>query len=145
MNTGKWKMALRPEGGEWKECEREGGRGDWNINSLSYLPPGDVRDLRCQNVTSKHGGDRYGLLAFTEQGVAMLSGILKSERADAVNIALMRAFSSGMAASMRVSKRGWAAKKSTRRGRVGVVEGAKAPGGEVCGGDVAGYHSPRKA
>ncbi len=48
--------------------------------------------MRCQNVTSKHGGDRYGLLAFTEQGVAMLSGILKSERAVAVNIAIMRAF-----------------------------------------------------
>lgn len=57
-----------------------------------HLPPGDVQALRCQNVTSKHGGNRYGLLAFTEQGVAMLSGILKSERAVAANIAIMRAF-----------------------------------------------------
>ena len=48
--------------------------------------------LRCQNVTSKRGGDRYGLLAFTEQGIAMLSSVLKSERAAEVNVAIMRTF-----------------------------------------------------
>ena len=37
-------------------------------------------------------GLRYRPMAFTEQGVAMLSGVLKSERAIEVNIAIMRAF-----------------------------------------------------
>jgi len=40
----------------------------------------------------KHGGRRYRPYAFTEQGVAMLSSILNSERAVRVNIAIMRAF-----------------------------------------------------
>ena len=48
--------------------------------------------MRCQNVTSKRGGDRYGVLAFTEQGVAMLSSVLKSDRAAEVNVAIMRVF-----------------------------------------------------
>ena len=50
--------------------------------------------LRCQNGTSKmgHGGSRYLPYAFTEQGVAMLSGVLTSPRAIKVNIAIMRAF-----------------------------------------------------
>jgi len=50
--------------------------------------------LRSQNVTSKpqRGGRRYRPYAFTEQGVAMLSSVLNSERAIAVNIQIMRAF-----------------------------------------------------
>jgi hypothetical protein len=49
--------------------------------------------LRSQIVTSKgRGGRRYNPLAFTEQGVAMLSSVLRSERAVQVNIAIMRAF-----------------------------------------------------
>lgn len=40
----------------------------------------------------KHRGKRYRPYAFTEQGVAMLSSVLKSERATKVNIAIMRAF-----------------------------------------------------
>lgn len=48
--------------------------------------------LRCQNVTSKRGGRRYLPYAFTEQGIAMLSSVLNSERAIEVNIAIMRAF-----------------------------------------------------
>lgn len=40
----------------------------------------------------KHRGKRYLPYAFTEQGVAMLSSVLKSERAMKVNIAIMRAF-----------------------------------------------------
>ena len=43
-------------------------------------------------MTSSWGGIRYQPFAFTEQGVAMLSGILKSERAVEVNIAIMRTF-----------------------------------------------------
>ena len=55
-----------------------------------HLSPEETNALRCQNVTSKRGGDRYGVLAFTEQGVAMLSSVLKSERAAEVNVAIMR-------------------------------------------------------
>lgn len=57
-----------------------------------HLSPDEANDLRCQNVTSKRGGDRYGVLAFTEQGVAMLSSVLKSDRAAEVNVAIMRVF-----------------------------------------------------
>ncbi|MBI2801053.1 MAG: ORF6N domain-containing protein [Gammaproteobacteria bacterium] len=50
--------------------------------------------LRSQSVISSgaHGGRRYVPYAFTEQGVAMLSSILRSPRAIAVNIEIMRAF-----------------------------------------------------
>jgi phage regulator Rha-like protein len=50
-------------------------------------------DLRCQFGTSNsRGGRRYRPYAFTEQGVAMLSSVLRSQRAVQVNIAIMRAF-----------------------------------------------------
>jgi len=50
--------------------------------------------LRSQSAISKpgSGGRRHLPLAFTEQGVAMLSSVLRSERAVQVNIAIMRAF-----------------------------------------------------
>ena len=53
--------------------------------------------LRCQiGISSlpgnKHGGRRYLPLVFTEQGVAMLSSVLRSEKATLVNIEIMRAF-----------------------------------------------------
>lgn len=50
--------------------------------------------LRSQIATSKigRGGRRYAPYVFTEQGVAMLSGVLRSKRAVAVNIEIMRAF-----------------------------------------------------
>ncbi len=49
--------------------------------------------LRSQTVTSRGwGGRRYPPYAFTEQGVAMLSSVLKSPRAIQVNIEIMRAF-----------------------------------------------------
>jgi hypothetical protein len=44
------------------------------------------------NASSGRGGRRYLPYAFTEQGVAMLSGVLNSERAVHVNIEIMRAF-----------------------------------------------------
>ena len=51
------------------------------------------KPLRLQNETSKgRGGARYLPYAFTEQGVAMLSGILNSDKAINMNIAIMRAF-----------------------------------------------------
>jgi len=52
----------------------------------------EVMNLRSQFVTSSWGGLRYLPYAFTEQGVAMLSSVLNSERAVQVNIAIMRAF-----------------------------------------------------
>ncbi len=54
----------------------------------------EFADLRSQLGTSSdgHGGRRYAPYVFTEQGVAMLSGVLRSERAIAVNIEIMRAF-----------------------------------------------------
>ena len=48
--------------------------------------------MRSQFVTSSWGGRRYSPYVFTEQGVAMLSSVLGSERAVLVNIAIMRAF-----------------------------------------------------
>jgi len=53
----------------------------------------EVRFLRCQNGTSKgRGGRRYRPYAFTEQGVAMLSTVLNSERAIQMSIAIMKVF-----------------------------------------------------
>lgn len=49
-------------------------------------------NLKSQFATSSWGGRRKPLHAFTEQGVAMLSSVLNSERAIEVNIAIMRAF-----------------------------------------------------
>jgi hypothetical protein len=48
--------------------------------------------LRLQNATSSWGGSRYLPYVFTEQGVAMLSGLLNSDIAIEVNIKIMRAF-----------------------------------------------------
>lgn len=48
--------------------------------------------LRSQFATSNRGGVRYLPYLFTEQGVAMLSSVLNSERAVQVNIIIMRAF-----------------------------------------------------
>jgi DNA-binding PadR family transcriptional regulator len=61
---------------------------------MFQLTPAEVERLRSQFATSKtgSGGRRYRPYAFTEQGVAMLSSVLHSERAIQVNIAIMRAF-----------------------------------------------------
>jgi len=52
----------------------------------------EVVNLKSQFVTSSWGGVRKPPRVFTEQGVAMLSGLLNSKRAIQVNIAIMRAF-----------------------------------------------------
>lgn len=55
----------------------------------------EASGLRCQTGISKcesRGGRRFLPYAFTEQGVAMLSSVLRSPRAVRVNIAIMRAF-----------------------------------------------------
>lgn len=61
---------------------------------MFQLRPEEEERLRRQNGTSKEGrgGRRYPSLVFTEQGVAMLSSVLHSQRAILVNIAIMRAF-----------------------------------------------------
>jgi hypothetical protein len=52
----------------------------------------EFQNLRSQNVTSSWGGRRYTPNVFTEQGVAMLSSILNSDRAIAMNIQIIRVF-----------------------------------------------------
>ena len=81
------------------ETSNAGGQAETGIlrsqigasNARSQTQPAD---LTSQSVTSKpgRGGRRYPPYAFTEQGVAMLSSVLRSERAVAVNIEIMRAF-----------------------------------------------------
>ncbi len=57
------------------------------------LNAADVERPRSQTVTLKRGTNiKYRPNVFTEQGVAMLSSVLHSERAVAVNIEIMRAF-----------------------------------------------------
>jgi hypothetical protein len=52
----------------------------------------EFKNLRSQFVTSSWGGLRYSPMVFSEQGVAMLSTVLRSERAIQVNIQIMRTF-----------------------------------------------------
>ncbi len=52
----------------------------------------EFMNLRSQFVTSSLGGRRYLPYVFTQEGVAMLSSVLNSERAVKVNIQIMRAF-----------------------------------------------------
>jgi hypothetical protein len=49
-------------------------------------------NLRSQIVTSSYGGIRYMPFVFTEQGVAMLSSVLRSEKAIEINIQIIRVF-----------------------------------------------------
>ncbi|MGH2905091.1 MAG: ORF6N domain-containing protein [Solirubrobacteraceae bacterium] len=58
------------------------------------LTKDEAAALRSQSVMSNtgRGGRRYAPYVFTEQGVAMLSSVLRSKRAVAVNIAIMRVF-----------------------------------------------------
>ena len=68
-------------------------RGEVERISQIVTSSRDVRRSRSQIVTLKRGQNiKYRPYAFTEQGVAMLSSVLKSERAVKVNIAIMRAF-----------------------------------------------------
>ena len=59
---------------------------------MFQLSARDVANLKSQTVISSWGGRRARPYAFTEQGVAMLSSVLRSERAVQVNVAIMRAF-----------------------------------------------------
>ena len=61
---------------------------------MFVLTPQEFAEWRSQFVTSKaeRMGLRHAPMAFTEQGIAMLSSVLNSERAIRVNIEIMRAF-----------------------------------------------------
>lgn len=60
---------------------------------MFQLTQEEYKVLKCQNgISNKRGGDRRLPYAFTEQGIAMLSGLLRSEIAIAANIVIMRAF-----------------------------------------------------
>ncbi len=52
----------------------------------------EMSNLRTKFSSSSYGGLRYMPFAFTEQGIAMLSSILKSEKAITINISIIRAF-----------------------------------------------------
>jgi len=68
---------------------------EWQaIRSQSVTASESTLSLRSQNVTASQGKRNTSVTpyAFTEQGVAMLSGILNSDRAINMNIAIMRAF-----------------------------------------------------
>lgn len=70
-------------------------RARFPADFMFRLTAAEDTNLRSQSVTSssrRHGGRRNRPYAFTEQGVAMLSSVLKSPRAIAVNIEIMRAF-----------------------------------------------------
>jgi len=56
------------------------------------LAPGEVENLILQNAISSWGGRRHQPYVFTEHGVAMLSSVLRSERAVQMNILIVRAF-----------------------------------------------------
>ena len=57
------------------------------------LSADEWENLKCQNGISSWGGDRQLPYAFTENGIAMLSSVLRSDIAIEVNIRIMRAFS----------------------------------------------------
>lgn len=57
-----------------------------------FVMSNDVNSSQFAVSSKKRGGNRKLSYAFTEQGLAMLSGILNSEKAIQVNIAIMRAF-----------------------------------------------------
>lgn len=59
---------------------------------MFVLTKNEFENLRSQNVSSSWGGSRYLPMAFTEQGIAMLSSVLKSKEAVEVNIQIMRIF-----------------------------------------------------
>jgi len=68
-------------------------RDRFPVDFMFQLTKTEFASLRSQIVTSnRRGGRRYLPYAFTEQGVAMLSSVLNSQRAISVNIEIMRAF-----------------------------------------------------
>lgn len=68
-------------------------RGRFPPDFMFQLKPNEVARLKSHSVISSWGGARRAApYAFTEQGVAMLSSVLRSDRAIRVNVEIMRAF-----------------------------------------------------
>src|SRR5438105_2371470 len=68
-------------------------RGRFPEDFMFQLTTDETESLKSQNAMSKgRGGRRYLPYAFTEQGVAMLSSVLNSERAVQMNILIIRTF-----------------------------------------------------
>ena len=65
---------------------------EWEFLRSQFGTAKKVKNLRCQFDTSSWGGSRYLPYVFTEQGIAMLSGLLNTDIAINVNIQIMRAF-----------------------------------------------------
>jgi len=60
---------------------------------IFQLTPNEFENLIFQSgISSRHGGRRHLPYAFTQEGIAMLSSVLRSPRAIAVNVEIMRAF-----------------------------------------------------
>ena len=91
---GDFMFQLTPEEWERVRSHTVTASGDKGGNSAQSVTSGkEGEPLRSQTVISKgKGGRRYMPYAFTEQGVAMLSSVLRSQRAVEVNIAIMRTF-----------------------------------------------------
>jgi|SaaInlLV_10m_DNA_3_1039740.scaffolds.fasta_scaffold05829_4 hypothetical protein len=66
--------------------------GRFPADFMFELSKDEAENLRTQFSTSNWGGTRYVPMVFTEQGVAMLSSVLRSKRAVEINILIMRAF-----------------------------------------------------
>jgi len=82
-------------GVETKQLKRQVKRNSQRFpdDFLIRLSPDEYELLRCQFGTLKRGGhSKYLPFAFTENGVSMLSSVLKSELAISVNIQIMRTF-----------------------------------------------------
>jgi len=62
------------------------------VDFMFQLNKGEFNGLRSHFATTNRGGRRYYPYVFTEQGVAMLSSVLNSDKAIDVNIAIIRAF-----------------------------------------------------
>ena len=67
-------------------------RSRFPADFMFQLRKSEWEKLKSQFVISSWGGQRHPPYAFTEQGVAMLSSVLRSPRAVAVNVEIMRAF-----------------------------------------------------
>ena len=82
-------------GVETKQLKRAVRRNELRFpeDFMFELEKDEFEILRCQTGTSSWGGARYPPMAFTEQGVAMLSSVLNSEKAILVNIRIIRIFS----------------------------------------------------
>jgi hypothetical protein len=81
-------LQLTPE--EWDDLKCQIGISNSPGAAANTKKPGAIRSQAV--AASTHGGRRAVPYAFTEQGVAMLSSVLRSQRAVEVNIAIMRTF-----------------------------------------------------